>query len=104
MARRKKVKIFSELKQSLEDALKYETGARVDLRITRFPPSPKTLRPAEIRAIRRRLNASQATFARLINVSTNAVESWEQGIRKPHSAALKLLAIARKRPEVLLEA
>lgn len=104
MARPKRVKIYSELKQSLQDALRYETGTPVDLRTTRLPSSPKTLRPSEIRAIRRRLNASQATFAKLINVSTNAVESWEQGIRKPHSAALKLLAIARKRPEVLLEA
>ncbi len=41
-------------------------------------------------------------FARTINVSVNAVESWEQGVRRPREATLKLLTIAHKHPEVLL--
>jgi DNA-binding transcriptional regulator YiaG len=45
---------------------------------------------------------SQAGFARIINVSVNAVESWEQGVRRPREATLKLLAVAEKHPEVLL--
>ena len=36
------------------------------------------------------------------NVSLNAVESWEQGIRHPREVTLKLLTIAHKHPEVLL--
>jgi transcriptional regulator with XRE-family HTH domain len=39
---------------------------------------------------------------RIINVSVNAVESWEQGVRRPREATLKLLAVAEKHPEVLL--
>jgi DNA-binding transcriptional regulator YiaG len=31
------------------------------------------------------------------------MESWEQGTRRPQHAALKLLTIAKKRPEILLE-
>jgi hypothetical protein len=42
-------------------------------------------------------------FARLLNVSSNAVESWEQGIREPRQATLKLLHIAKKNPGVLLD-
>jgi DNA-binding transcriptional regulator YiaG len=49
------------------------------------------------------MNASQALFARLLNVSSNAVESWEQGIREPRQATLKLLHIARKTPGALLD-
>ncbi len=49
--------------------------------------------------MRAALNASQALFARLLNVSSNAVESWEQGIRQPRQATLKLLHIVRKDPE-----
>jgi len=45
---------------------------------------------------------SQAVFARIINVSPNAVESWEQGVRHPREATLKLLTIAHKHPEILL--
>ena len=79
-----------------------EGGSKVDLRSVEIPPPPKAMKPADIRALREALNASQALFARLLNVSSNAVESWEQGIRQPRQATLKLLHIARKNPEVLL--
>ncbi|MGH9776954.1 MAG: helix-turn-helix domain-containing protein [Candidatus Acidiferrales bacterium] len=104
MAKRKKVKAFSELKRALTDVLRYEQGKAVNLRVTELPAPPRSLTPAEIRRIREALNASQALFARYLNVSTNTVESWEQGTRHPHDAALKLLNIAKKRPEALLEA
>jgi len=77
-------------------------GGRLDLRAVEIPPRPKPMKPAEIRALREDLNASQALFARLLNVSSNAVESWEQGLRQPRQATLKLLHVARKNPEVLL--
>jgi putative transcriptional regulator len=57
-----------------------------------------------LRRIRRALNASQPLFATYLNVSANAVRSWEQGTRRPRQAALKLLAIARKNPRALLVA
>ncbi len=74
----------------------------LDLRSVELPARPKPLKPADIRALRASLNASQALFAQLLNVSSNAVESWEQGIREPRQATLKLLHIARKNPGVLL--
>ena len=39
-----------------------------------------------------------------LNVSPNAVRSWEQGTRRPRQAALKLLVIAKKNPKALLVA
>jgi|SRR5579863_2698382 len=75
---------------------------KFDLRSVEMPPRPKPLKPAEIRDLRESLNASQALFARLLNVSSNAVESWEQGVREPRQATLKLLHIARKNPDLLL--
>jgi putative transcriptional regulator len=59
---------------------------------------------AEIARLRKRLNYSQAIFARVLGVSTKTVQAWEQGARVPSDAALKLLTIAKKHPEVLLEA
>ena len=79
-----------------------EGGGKVDLRSVEIPPRPKPMKPADIRAVREGLNASQALFARLLNVSSNAVESWEQGLRQPRQATLKLLHVAKKNPEVLL--
>ncbi|MBI3662799.1 MAG: helix-turn-helix domain-containing protein [Acidobacteria bacterium] len=102
MAKRKKVKIFEELKESLESALAYERGEKVNLRVTEIPAPPRRMTPQEIRQIRRSLNASQALFASLLNVSPQAVRSWEQGLRRPHNAALKLLALAKKNPRLLL--
>jgi putative transcriptional regulator len=75
----------------------------LDLRTVKLPSAPKPLKPAEIRALRASMNASQALFARLLNVSSNAVESWEQGIRQPRQATLKLLHIVRKTPDALLD-
>jgi putative transcriptional regulator len=100
---KRKNKLFSELEGALKGVLLYEEGERVDLRVTELPPPPRAFGPREIRKIRLSLNASQIRFARFLNVSANTVESWEQGTRQPQHAALKLLAIARKRPSVLLE-
>jgi len=104
MPKKKKVKIFAPLKEGLELALAYDRGEKVDLRVTEIPEPPKQLSPREIRKIRRSLNASQALFAALLNVSHQAVQSWEQGVRRPQNAALKLLVLARKNPRVLMRA
>jgi putative transcriptional regulator len=80
-----------------------QNETRLDLRSVEIPPRPKPMKPADIRALRESLNASQALFARLLNVSSNAVESWEQGIREPRQATIKLLYIARKHPNALLD-
>jgi DNA-binding transcriptional regulator YiaG len=99
-AKLKKVKAFTDLKQALQDALEYEQGRKPALRVSELPPAPKPLTPRQIRAIRQQFNVSQAAFARIINVSTNTVESWEQGARRPRDASLKLLTIAQVHPEV----
>jgi putative transcriptional regulator len=99
---KKKIKMFGALRQTLDEAMAYERGKRGALRVSEVPPPPKPLSPSQIRAIRQSFNVSQAVFARLINVSPNAVESWEQGVRHPREATLKLLTIAHKHPEVLL--
>lgn len=88
------------LKHALQDALEYEQGKKTDLRVSELPPPPKPLTPRQIRAIRQQFKVSQAVFARIINVSANTVESWEQGVRRPRDASLKLLAIAQLHPEV----
>jgi len=51
---RKRVNIFNELKQALEEVQGYRQGKRTDLRVTVLPSAPKVVSPKEIRRIRRR--------------------------------------------------
>jgi putative transcriptional regulator len=101
---KKTVAIFDDLKQALADAQAYERGEEVDLRVSEIPAPPKKLRPDEIRQIRESLHASQVAFAHFLCVSPKAVQSWEQGLRRPQSTALRLLSIAKNNPTVLLQA
>jgi putative transcriptional regulator len=57
----------------------------------------KPLRPEEILALRERERASQAVFARYLNVTTGLVSQWERGEKHPHGASLKLLALVAKK-------
>jgi putative transcriptional regulator len=104
MAKEIKVNIFEDLREALQDVRAYERGEAVNLHVIHFRSVPKQLTPREIRRIRRKLNASQAVFAQYLNVSANAIRSWEQGTRKPQQAALKLLVVAKKNPKALLTA
>jgi putative transcriptional regulator len=70
----------------------------------KLPAPVESISRKEVRAIREQLGASQAVMARLINVPQRTWVSWESGDRKPSGAALKLLDIARKRPQTLIEA
>jgi putative transcriptional regulator len=105
MAKAKKtnLKVYDVMQRSLGDALDYERGHAVDLRVTEIPAAPKPMKPQEIRRVRENLNASQAVFASFLCVSTKAIQAWEQGIRRPQSTALRLLAIAKNNPAVLLK-
>ena len=52
--------------------------------------------PEDIRALRLRENASQAVFARYLNVTTGLVSQWERGEKHPRGASLKLLILVAK--------
>ncbi len=57
----------------------------------------KALSPDQIRKIRLRERASQAIFARYLNVTTGLVSQWERGERRPRGASLKLLTLVAKK-------
>jgi len=53
----------------------------------------RDLSPAEIKEIREREKASQAVFARYLNVTTGLVSQWERGEKRPRGTSLKLLTL-----------
>jgi len=57
----------------------------------------KALSPEQIRRIRLREKASQAVFARYLNVTTGLVSQWERGQKRPRGASLKLLTLVAKK-------
>lgn len=56
----------------------------------------RPLSAEEIRALREREGASQAVFARYLNVTTGLVSQWERGEKHPQGASLKLLSLVAK--------
>ncbi len=96
-------KLFEEMMDGFKEAIKYRKGQSARLRVSRFATArPKALRPSAIRRIRLTLGISQPQFAQYLGTSLGAVRSWEQGVRRPQSTALRLLTIAKKNPAALL--
>ena len=56
----------------------------------------RALAPEEIRGVREREGASQAVFARYLNVTTGLVSQWERGEKHPQGASLKLLSLVAR--------
>jgi putative transcriptional regulator len=70
-----------------------ETMRRFDI-MCLTPVRPLTAK--QIRALRQREKASQAVFARYLNVTAGLVSQWERGQKHPRGASLKLLALVAK--------
>jgi len=84
----------ARLASSLSEGLAaLESGEKLPATFVSSIPDPPSFGPARLVALRERLCMSQASFAGLLNVSAKTVESWEQGVRKPGGAALRLLQI-----------
>lgn len=58
-------------------------------------PIPR-LKPRQIRNLRLREGASQAVFARYLNVTTGLISQWERGEKHPQGTSLKLLALVAR--------
>ncbi len=65
-------------------------GNKYTVRTIELPEAPTQYGPAEIRATRDTIGASQVVFACLIGVSVKLVQAWEQGGRTPAVWARRL--------------
>jgi len=92
--------LFAELMTSMSQALDHAQGKR-DLRTTVLPEPPAPMSALEVQRVRKRLNASQAVFARYLNVSTKLVQAWEASRREPDGPALVLLRLGARDPALL---
>jgi putative transcriptional regulator len=96
--------LFDRLKAGLEEGILHAKG-EITLRTTtlELPDRPPEIGAAELRQLRLASGMSRDVFARMLNVSTKTVQSWEQGARKPSQAALRLIQVFCQSPSILLE-
>jgi putative transcriptional regulator len=59
---------------------------------------------AHVQTIRRRLNLTQADFARRLRIPLGTVRDWEQARRQPDAPARALLRVLEREPEATLRA
>jgi putative transcriptional regulator len=95
--------LFTEMMAGFAEAAKHRRGQTARVRVSRISPDVAALRSKETRRICTALGLSQTDFARYLGTSVACIRSWEQGMRRPQSAALRLLTIAKKKPAALLE-
>lgn len=107
----KKKSVGRTIIEGLHEAIAYERGKLPGARVTRLPLTARSARPrpapqyrgSRIAQLRIRLELSQTVFAYALNVSPETVRAWEQEKRVPDGAALRLLQVAERHPEVILE-
>ena len=92
-----KKELFDELLLSVKEAAAIERG---DLK----PSRTFEVRTAnDVVRVRGRLGLSQTKFAKLLGISEDTLQNWEQGRRKPTGPAKVLLRVAARHPRVILE-
>jgi putative transcriptional regulator len=89
--------LFEQLNESLREAGHMRRGALKPTRVFHVEVKNDLVR------VRGRLGLSQSKFARLLGISTDTLQNWEQGRREPTGPAKVLLKIALKHPRLLLE-
>jgi len=92
-----KKKLFKELLQSVTEAAAIERDVAKPSRTFRVRSANDVVR------VRAKLGLPQTKFARLLGISEDTLQNWEQGRRKPAGPAKVLLKIAAKYPKIVLE-
>jgi putative transcriptional regulator len=96
--------LFERLKTGMEEAIRHNRG-EISLKTTvvEMPDPPPQIPPEELKKLRIGKGMSREVFARVLNVPTRTVQSWEDGTRKPTQAALRLIQVFRQDPSGVLK-
>ncbi len=100
MKEKKRKPLFERLKKGLNEGIAHASG-ELTLRTVEIPDDPPEIDGKTVAALRAQASMSQAVFAKMLNVSTKTLQSWEQGVRKPSDASRRLIQIFSTDPEVI---
>lgn len=86
-------KLFNELEANLNEGLKYVRGEKAKASVY------VVLSPADIKAIRHKVQLSQKEFAEQFNVPIDTLKGWEQGKRSLDAAQSNYLRLIEADPD-----
>lgn len=93
--------VYDMVMAGLEDSIAFSKGTK-PLVTTRVPAPPPPMDAPKIIKLRNDLKMTQGRFAAALNVSSKTVQGWEQGLRTPGNASLRLLQIVEQQAPVVL--
>jgi len=99
----KKNKLYEGLKQGLEEAIADASGKprrgtkSVLIKISDIPE----YRSKDIKMLRKKLNLTQAVFAKVMGVHIKTVEAWESGLNVPSGTAQRMLSLLEHDSDLL---
>lgn len=91
--------LFEELKHGLQEMEEHLAGKITLKTETIEKAEPVTISADEVKAIREKLNLSQAVFTRKLRTSVRTYQGWEQGKSVPNPQAILLLKMVEKAPQ-----
>lgn len=97
MKKQNGMSVFEQIKSGLEDSVAHSKGT-LSLKTLELPTPPPAVTADDVRALRQSLHMSQAVFAATLNVSPKTIQSWEQGLREPSDAALRMIQVVGLNP------
>jgi len=100
MTTKKRKPLFERLTQGLEEGIAHTKG-ELTLRTVEVPEEPPEIDAKTLADLRARATMSQTVFAKMLNVSTKTLQSWEQGVRQPSDASRRLIQVFSIYPEVI---
>jgi putative transcriptional regulator len=100
----RRLPVAAQIRKGLAEAIRYARG-KITLKATvvEIPHPPPQIQAEELMRLRTGNGMSREVFARVLNVSTRTVQSWEDGTRKPSQTALRLVQVLRHNSSGVLE-
>lgn len=92
--------LYDDLLEGLTAMKEHLEGKRTLRTETLSRPEPLHISAEEVKAIRGRLNLSQAVLAKRLRTSTKTYQGWEQGKSTPNQQATILLRLVEQSPQL----
>lgn len=92
--------LYDDLLEGLTAMKEHLEGKRTLRTETLSRPESLQISADEVKAIRARLNLSQAVFAQRLRTSVKTYQGWEQGKSTPNPQATILLRLVEQSPQV----
>lgn len=92
--------LYDDLLEGLTAMKEHLEGKRTLRTETLKRPEPLHISADEVKAIRQKLNLSQAVLAHRLHTSVKTYQGWEQGKNTPNPQATLLLKLVAQSPQV----